>query len=464
MLVLCTRGQDYEQDMIKSIELQSGRNKKTVIALVAAVCLAPLVGIRPDLALTVAGVIAGFVLFSQPTWAFALFMLAIVFNSFLPPFQLPVVDVALAWSNALGLVVFGAMMWKSRLRTESLLWNSSLTFMLLFVIWAAISVTWATDLRDALVRAIAWLFFLLFYVAFVSFLSKPSHQVTSMKWIAMAGWILLIIGFSSAAFFGVENRDFVLGINPNSFSARLVFCMIGIYWVAFIAPDGSQKENPQFLAPSLYLVLTLILITFLGSRGEFISVLAFLTLTTLLPGNRQRRFLIFVVLVLAAASLSFTTDIWQAMTNRFIMDDTMGGRTDLWELSWYLFRQNPTFGVGIGGAQHALSLALGIEEGKSPHNALVLVLLDTGIIGLSLYLMMILAPIIAFIRRLLQDISSAGMSSVPYRYWLLLAAFIAYLASWGKGGGSQHDLALYFFLALFFNFAREQPDTNRLRD
>ena len=445
--------------MIEQIREVSTQNKKEWVAFAAVVCLAILAGIRIDLVLIFAGIVAGIVLFSNPTWAFALLVLAIIFNSILPPVQLPVVNVALAWANIIGLLAFAGLVWNSRLRREPLLWNKSLTFMLLFVGWVWISVSWAQDLRDALVRAVAWSFFLLFYVAFMNFLRKPNYQTMSMTLIAVAGWVLIVIGLVTVAIFGVENRDFVFGLNPNSFSSRLVFAIVGVFWVAFLNERRAVKDNPQLFAPIVYLVLALILVAYSASRGETISVFIFLALIMLFPGNRQKRFMIFIMALMAVALMWFTTDIWQGLIDRFGSDDTLGGRTGIWEFSWHIFRQNPLIGVGVGGAQQALGIALGIEEGKSPHNPLLLVLLDTGLVGLSFYLTMILIPLFAFSRKLIRDVKMFGVNAVPYRYWLVLAVFMAYLASWGKSGGAQHDIALYFFLALFSNFAIENHNT-----
>ncbi|MCA9957478.1 MAG: O-antigen ligase family protein [Anaerolineales bacterium] len=445
--------------MIEQIREISTQNKKEWVAFVAIVCLTSLAGIRMDLVLILAGIVAGIVLFANPTWAFALLIVAIIFNSILPPVVLPVVNVALTWANIIGLLAFVGLVWDSRLRREQLFWNKSLTFMLLFVVWVWISVSWAQDLRDALVRAVAWSFFLLFYVAFVNFLRKPTHQTVSMTLIAVAGWVLIVIGFVSVAIFGVENRDFVFGLNPNNFSNRLVFAIVGVFWVAFLNERRELKNNPQLFVPTLYLVSTLILVAYSASRGEFISVFIFLALIVLLPGNRQKRFMIFIMALAAVALMWFTTDIWQGLIDRFGSDDTLGGRTGLWDLSWQIFRQNPIIGVGVGSAQQALGIALGIEEGKSPHNPLLLVLLDTGLVGMSLYLMMILTPLLAFSRKLIRNIKMFGMNAIPYRYWLVLVAFMAYLVSWGKSGGSQHDIALYFFLALFSIFASESRAT-----
>lgn len=442
--------------MIKQLKISPIQNRKEWVAFAVVVCLGILAGIRMDLVLILAGIVAGIVLFSNPTWAFALLILAMIFNSMLPPIQLPVVIVALGWANIMGLIAFASLVWHSRLKREPLIWNKGLTFMLLFVLWVWFSVSWAQDLRDALVRAIAWSFFLLFYVAFVNFLSRPNNQTISMRFIAGAGWALIIIGFMSVAFFGVENRSFVFGLNANTFSSRLVFVIVGVFWVAFINVDHDLKDNPQLFIPTLYLALALILVAYSGSRGETISILIFLMLTMILPGNRQKRLVIFIMTLVTMALVWFTTDIWDGLIARFASDDTLGGRTGLWDLSWQIFRQNPIIGVGVGGAQQALGLVLGIEEGKSPHNPFMLVLMDTGLIGLSIYFIMIATPLFAFSRKLLRDINLLGVNAIPYRYWLLLAAFVAYMVSWSKSGGSQHALALYFFLALFSSFASEK--------
>jgi O-antigen ligase len=67
-----------------------------------------------------------------------------------------------------------------------------------------------------------------------------------------------------------------------------------------------------------------------------------------------------------------------------------GGRGKLWEAGLEVFPENPVFGYGTGGYKSAITPKLGLAA-QVAHNSFLSVLVEQGIVGFLLYMMMFLA-------------------------------------------------------------------------
>lgn len=57
------------------------------------------------------------------------------------------------------------------------------------------------------------------------------------------------------------------------------------------------------------------------------------------------------------------------------------GRTDIWAFAWQSFLENPIIGVGIKGFRHLDFSTANLTSTMHPHNAILEILLETGLIG-----------------------------------------------------------------------------------
>jgi O-antigen ligase len=134
-----------------------------------------------------------------------------------------------------------------------------------------------------------------------------------------------------------------------------------------------------------------------GSRGGFVgfSVIVFMLLLTKTSAFRLSYKVVFVILILIIVSLKATTIDWeryQGITNYendYNMTDEEG-RMNVWKIAMRIMLSRPLTGVGIA----CFSAAIGTdreERGLSrtywqaPHNMLVQIGTETGVIGLALF-------------------------------------------------------------------------------
>jgi O-antigen ligase len=94
--------------------------------------------------------------------------------------------------------------------------------------------------------------------------------------------------------------------------------------------------------------------------------------------------------VLAVAYVPQTLIERLATTQSEVQGGRFGGRGKLWEAGLEVFPANPVFGVGIGGYKAAITPVLG-PAAQVAHNSYLSVLIEHGIVGFVLYMMMFVA-------------------------------------------------------------------------
>jgi O-antigen ligase len=163
-----------------------------------------------------------------------------------------------------------------------------------------------------------------------------------------------------------------------------------------------------------------------------------------------------ISLVVGVGALWFTAnpEAWQRISS---FDDGGNGRSDLWLVAWRMTQDHPLAGVGIG--DFPLRSAAYVREPGSleyvrliaerphvVHNTYLQVLVETGIIGLGLFVAVVLACMAAAWRasRLLDKAHEPGLAA------LSRGVVLAQLAMLGAGFFISYavDLRLWVLLAL----------------
>lgn len=416
--------------------------RQTILGICLLIPLAIAAGISPLTALYILIAAGGLLLLTRADWALAIFVVAMAMGNILPPFNLPVVNIALTWANALAVVLFAATIWQQKRKGASLAWNRSLTFMFLFVTWTAVTLFWAADLRDGLVRVIAWYIFFLAYWSLTIHLRDAEMRDFIMRVLLFAGIVLIFLGIASAPSL-LETRRAIMGINPNSFVSRFLVTVIAVGW---LTSRYTVSYKTRVLV--LYVIAAAVFAAIAGSRGELIALVVLSLLFALRGATRGVGQIVILFFVISFVALP---EIYNPVMTRFAAEEgeiTLGGRTGIWLIAWSVFQTSPIFGVGVGGTQAVIGSFMG-RASVSPHNPLILIALDTGLVGLTLFLGMMLSAILPFARSLVRGWRESGVN-FSYNGWLLASCFAAYMLSWGKSGGAQHAIALYLFLALLY--------------
>ncbi len=115
----------------------------------------------------------------------------------------------------------------------------------------------------------------------------------------------------------------------------------------------------------------------------------------------------------------------QAMTNT---DRPMSGRLIVWQDTWNYIQETPMWGVGIKGA-HELKISKGYDElVRHVHNAPLEIALETGFVGLTMFVFTLLVIIIGFLRRYFKSEDSALKFQSLTVFFSVIAYAIAALA------------------------------------
>ena len=211
-------------------------------------------------------------------------------------------------------------------------------------------------------------------------------------------WIL--VGFVCAAMFlfgsqtkvgdyGERTTLVVLGTatDPNEFAGIFIIPAALCCFRMFRAKGATKKI--------MYLALILMQITSVllsGSRGELIGVLLAIIVTILtLSGKNIGRIFVYFVFIAISASL-----IWQfilpivpeSVLQRFSLENLLesGGshRADIWEAGLRAYSEGPLWRLFLGYGPQGLKV-----ERTTMHNQLLQILVDYGLIGVGIFLLLL---------------------------------------------------------------------------
>jgi O-antigen ligase len=137
-----------------------------------------------------------------------------------------------------------------------------------------------------------------------------------------------------------------------------------------------------------------------ASRGGFLAAIVAAVGSILLIKHARARIIAFVLYIVAVAVVYFSLNpaAWQRIVN--FKDDS--GRGELWSVAWHMWQDHPLAGVGLDGflagvGDYARDLGplkyaeFLTEQPKYVHNTFLEVLVETGVVGLVLYLLVVAA-------------------------------------------------------------------------
>ena len=140
-----------------------------------------------------------------------------------------------------------------------------------------------------------------------------------------------------------------------------------------------------------------------GSRGGMITttmalLIIPLSMTRLTPGRLITAFTMLLAAgALAVAYVPETTIQRLASAGTEVEAARFGGRGKLWRAGLDVFPANPVMGVGTGGYKTAITAVLG-PAAQVAHNSYLSVLVEQGIIGFSLYMLMFGAAFVSVLK------------------------------------------------------------------
>lgn len=261
----------------------------------------------------------------------------------------------------------------------------------------------------------------------------------------MFGYILYFLAISSGISFLI--RVSILGANPIAVASFLAIAC-GMMIVLMVR---SNLKNWSFYLPILTLLLVGLIMT--GSRGPIMSlILGSILYLVLFEKEYRKRFFLFgivlvflLIVIMQVLPENFTTRYLNYTTGDLVIQregvkrvSTIAMRLQYWELSiseWLRNIKTILVGVGSGGFSSFYILR---DYKFYPHNMFVEVLLELGIIGLSVLLLFWYK-----ISRILFYLKKIENISIVSAMWVV-AAIIRFLGAQFSGDISGNRVVWMF--------------------
>lgn len=256
-----------------------------------------------------------------------------------------------------------------------------------FVAWSALSLFWSVD-PPATVR-IVWTLVQLLVLVYVLWdvYATPAKIRAGLQayvlgaYVAVGGIVInLLLGRGSAT-----NRYTMEGFNADTAGLLLAIGM-PIAWSLGLLQTREHRGGLLRWLNLVYMPLAFLGIALTATRTALIATLpailfAIASLARLSPRRR-----LFISLLAVAGVMAIVPLIPQTSVERFlttgseISTGALGGRGHIWITGLRTYAQHPVLGVGAG----AFKAAVGI--GKVAHNTFVSILVEQGIVGITLFL------------------------------------------------------------------------------
>lgn len=261
--------------------------------------------------------------------------------------------------------------------------------LVLFILSGCLSFFWSLDQERTLIRIITYL--QLLGMAWLIFQSGNSIKKVQILLAAYVGgaYISLVStfwNFASAREGGWE-RYAATGFNPNDMAIILA---LGIPMAWYL----SEKQPRGFLIWifRFYPLFALFGILLTASRNGILAAVLTLSypLISCFRPPILKKLIVGLILVIGVVSgLSLIPDRSLARVATF-NDSITGGmnyRSNIWQAGLQNFAKSPIFGSGMGTFSPSVERILG--DSYAPHNVYLSILVDQGIIGFAIFLLLI---------------------------------------------------------------------------
>lgn len=176
--------------------------------------------------------------------------------------------------------------------------------------------------------------------------------------------------------------------NDNSNGIGVKMAIASLYLIDHTLNNKYKKIYKPYYLLLLIPIVSLLIAT--ASRVAFISFLVGIIVFFLFQKTRKvySKLLIilfgFIVIIIGFNYLQKTDSTLLLRLNKTVDEGNISGRDEIWLSYMPLIIDNPIFGVGITGTTN-YSFTF-FHSNKSPHNVFIEILLYSGIVGLSIFL------------------------------------------------------------------------------
>jgi O-antigen ligase len=247
---------------------------------------------------------------------------------------------------------------------------------------------------------------------------------------------------------GALRRFTAAGTDPNDLAMTLALALPMAWYL------GMSHRRPliRWICRG-YLPIGVVAIGLTGSRGGLLTTIVALLIVPLTMGKLTPGRLVTAILILAASAGLAIRYIPHTIVQRLgttgseVEDASFGHRMKLWRAGFHAFERRPFTGFGTGSFVGAITPEMGSNSNVA-HNTYLSVLVEQGIVGLILYLMMFVA-VYRSVRRLpklerrfaLTLLATLAVAILPLTWedrkpvWFVLAALLGLSQAWISGAG-----------------------------
>jgi len=323
-------------------------------------------------------------------------------------------------------------------------------FFVAFVLWSAVSYTWAIDSALTTERLLTNIQLLLMMFLVWQF-GADTRSLTQMMSAYVIGTVVssvYTIANYMAGVTAVYQRYAAPGFDPNDLGLIIA---LSIPMSAYIA--GGERSNWRAFLYRMHVPVAMWCILLTASRGALLAALAALSFVpfTFARVRRGRK-----AVLIAAVAGALAIGLYLApkvvldrlsTTHSEIANGTLNERRVIWQAGLQVWTEHPLIGVGAGNFQIAVMPLFGLPQ--AAHNLFVAVLAELGIIGVLL-----------FCAGVLDCTFSATALPKPER-WMVLA-LIATLLIGVMGLEWEWRKPAWFLLALCGAWTAAQPASEQV--
>jgi O-antigen ligase len=265
-----------------------------------------------------------------------------------------------------------------------------------FVTSAALTLFWTISIGSTLSRAITYAQ-LLGSVWIVQEFARRREQRESLLLAFCLGSFVPIVNLFNSYRLGIHVGRFservtstgALRINADNLALTLVIAMPMAWYLV------QHRAGIVRLVALVYAGLAPVAVLLTGTRGAFTAGLVSLSIVLVSRSRESVGFLIRATVLLAVVAAAAIQVVPDSMWNRVlsiqsdIANGQMSGREDIWAAGVQVFVNRPLLGVGAAAFMDAVNPILG--KPQAPHNFLLSVLVEQGIVGFCLFAALLVA-------------------------------------------------------------------------
>lgn len=260
----------------------------------------------------------------------------------------------------------------------------------LFILWNGASILWSVDPEGTLARSLTYLQLGGLIVILWDLYTTGAALNTGLQAYVLGACVAagsVMANYSAGIDVGNHLRFSGAGFNANDAALNLALGMPVAWHLAVLTGANSGRiTGPVLRLINLaYLPMASFAILLTGSRAVSFALIP-IFLFVFVSHNRVRTsWRIMLIMALTAALFAQLTLIPQSTYQRLgstatITEGDLSQRLSIWREGTALFADNPIGGIGSGAFRTAA-----IETQRAPHNLVISLLAELGIIGFSLF-------------------------------------------------------------------------------